>query len=339
MDDRTADLAQVIEGGDYTRTRLAVGGIRGTKAKLTTPDGSHIFYKDSSAGEVYAGLGVQQADSEQLAVGVAKAVGLDVPRVYRNTPGAIYHEWVEGVPFSVAKKSEDKELRRTANRLVKAEQGQKLALFDLLTLNMDRHGHNILVFDGELAAIDNGEAWQWAVGLDFDDLLPGDIGSALLSSKGPVKRFFVDTETNQWGVATAILGRPAWLTDTEVRRLEVELGELRPQFDKLGRGEWLDRSLAILGVLRGKVRWPEKQREMLAEFGLSDDGTIRYSTRELPRRFYYIRGGRRVDIPVSGALVAQRLVLKGAADEQLGEGPERILRVTDLGRAILGGGG
>jgi hypothetical protein len=241
MDDRTAALARAVETGDYT-AEPSKAGVRGTKSVLTTPDGGRIFYRDAVGG-IYPGVAKDDPDSEQLAVTVAGLVGVETPRVYRSSSGAVYREWLEGTPLAVAKK--DKNQKHQVSQLLEGEPGRRLALLDLLIDNRDRHDGNMMVTpDGQLVAIDNGEAWQGLtrhVLADATDLTIGDLATSASESLGPVKQHFAG-------------GRPGWLTDQEIEKLRVGLVELRPQFDKLGRGDHLDSSLAVLDALQGKVK-------------------------------------------------------------------------------------
>lgn len=199
---------------DAPGTRLA-GGASSDTSLVTTPAGPVIRKKSPSWDDEQTGR--DQADAELLAAQLAEALGVRAPQVARAGDDAVWMEWVEsaGPPDDAWWDTPD---------------GQRIGLLDMLSLNADRNGGNILRDgNGDLVAIDHGVAWQLQAYFDapFPNNSPG-VGS------------YVDDE-----------GRyiPNPLTPADVDHVRGVLESLRSAFQAEGREQWLDYSLGVLDRL------------------------------------------------------------------------------------------
>jgi hypothetical protein len=127
-----------------------------------------------------------------------------------------------------------------------------MGLLDALVGNPDRNdGNMIFDDDGRATGIDHAMSYDM---LGFHDryktftttpqlergaVTPADFGPA----EGPLLYFVTSGEQrNEWTADNP-------LTAADVAEVRRRLEELRPDYDKLGRGDWLDRSLEVLDRL------------------------------------------------------------------------------------------
>jgi 8-oxo-dGTP pyrophosphatase MutT (NUDIX family) len=212
-------LADAVASGEVKRSNVAGG--HGTKTeKVTFGNGHHAIHKIMD-DDFEHGTGEEQADKEQLASLVAAAVGVRVPAVHRVGPDEVYMDYVDGRVGDVAGWEPNTQARR--------DQAARLGLFDMVLDNFDRNNHNWIVTpSGDLAAIDHAAAWG-EVGSP-EDFFPRidlrDQFSALFAEDGE------------------LIDNP--MTAADMGRVGQRLRALRPEFDRLGRGNWLDASLQRL---------------------------------------------------------------------------------------------
>jgi hypothetical protein len=123
-----------------------------------------------------------------------------------------------------------------------SDQAARLAVLDLLIDNSDRHQGNWLVGrDGALAGIDQGCAWSalWARMREKDSPYFGNRMTEFMQGPGML-RF---RKPNSSGLSD----NP--LTASDIAFLRARINEVRPDFEKLGRGEMLEFSLVALSWL------------------------------------------------------------------------------------------
>ncbi|EEP73512.1 phage protein [Micromonospora sp. ATCC 39149] len=230
VEDLAATAAQLDDGA--RRTPLT-GGVSAA-VELVESGGTWLVRKRGldwgDPDEVAASIR-RQADAEQLASLLGRAIGAPIVRVYRDDPERVWMPWIDG-----------RTIGETDNmaELLQGRDAKLLGLVDQLTGNGDRNPGNIMVTDsGRLVGIDHGFAWGL---LDLDDQ-PGPVQD---DKTRPARHFSVGGE---W------VDNP--LTPRDVARLRQRLEALRPDFELLGAGPWLDYALGIVDELaphaKGKV--------------------------------------------------------------------------------------
>lgn len=226
--DDVADLARAARSKDAERVSLA-GGESANTELVTTRDGRKFVTKrahdwgDTSA-EAQADV-VHAAEAEQLAALVGRTIGAPVPQVYRSSADRVWMDWAEGEPIGDLYGAE-------VAQALDSRDAKLLGLLDQLILNHDRNTGNILVRNGGLTGIDHGYAWLRHLMEDVPGPLPVD------SYRKPGDWFGRD---GQW------IDNP--LTQHDVRLLRERLEGLRPSFEHISRGEWLDYTLGRLDLL------------------------------------------------------------------------------------------
>lgn len=205
---RVADLDPDTPG-----ERLA-GGASSDTSLVTTPAGP-VIRKRRPAWDDDA-TGRDQADAELLAARLAESLGARTPRVARvaDTPDAVWMEHIAGA-------------RPADDDWWTTPEGQRLGLLDMLSLNVDRNGGNILRDEaGDLWGIDHGAAWQMQQYVDSPR-----------PDSSPGVTWFVDSDERY-------IDNP--LTPGDVEHVRGVLESLRPTFAAEGRESWLDYSLGVL---------------------------------------------------------------------------------------------
>lgn len=147
----------------------------------------------------------EQADAEQLGVLVAEAVGLRPPAVLRTGQHELEMEFIDGeTGEQLVPWGEE-----PARELMNEADDQLMSILDHSINNQDRNpGNWVLTPDGRLSPIDHSMAFY-----------PG--------------------ETEPY----AAVDGPLTLTQTEGAAMRAQIEALRPEFDRVGRGEWLDDTL------------------------------------------------------------------------------------------------
>ncbi|GAA1395181.1 phage minor capsid protein [Catellatospora coxensis] len=232
-----ADLAaHVANAGRADRKVIAKGEQAGVKERLTMPDGTKVFskaYADSDPDSRH------YADAEQLAALVGRTIGAPVPRAYRTGERHIYTDWADGTDVHALRKRD----RARAEAALDSPAAKRLGLLDLLTGNIDRHEGNMFVAkDGTLTGIDQGLAWTGSDNL-LDETSPIIRQAKLLG-------FMQGPALDHFRASSLELG-PNPLTADDVAELRRRLTGLRPDFEHVDRGSWLDFSLAVLDMLAG----------------------------------------------------------------------------------------
>lgn len=227
LDPAAESLGKKFSSGEKDAQRKRIrAGAQGKKERLTLPDGSIVFSKQLDARGLAPGHnGVAEADSEELASLMGRAIGAPVPVVARADDTHILMDWVEGKTFSEILPHEKRTAEATPEFVL-------MGLLDMLTYNRDRHGGNIMAAGGKPVAIDNGLAWS-------------QLGRNPGKSRAEMVRRVLDNPpmgpAGQWwrqGLAPA-----------DAQRMRKNLEALRSAFRSRGREEWLDFSLAILSEL------------------------------------------------------------------------------------------
>jgi hypothetical protein len=226
---RAADLAVVAADPGTIRAPL-YGGQTSVTELATAPDGTRAVRKTPRPGTDPEDARFL-ADGEELAALLAEAVGAPVPRVYRDGPGSVWVEYVDGPPAGPAD-------------LTGSPEEVRIGLLDALTGNGDRYSDrsgNLKVRHGRLVGYDHGGAW-----------LPAELGYEgpfIREPQAPVRHFIEssgDDGTGRWRDSPPL---PA----AELAMIRVRVEALRPAFRRAGRGAWLDYSLAALDQIAGRA--------------------------------------------------------------------------------------
>jgi len=190
------------------------GGMMGVTS-LETREGGDIIRKNVADRSGSADLRApdEQADAEQLAVLVADAVGLRAPAVLRTGQHELEMEFIEGRTGEQDNPfgSSDPPLA-----VMRSPDGQRMGVLDAAINNYDRNpGNWITARDGRLVPIDHSMAF-----------FAGDAAMPKFS--------------------TFNLG----ITESEAAVMRAQIEALRPEFDRVGRGEWLDDTLTRFDALQ-----------------------------------------------------------------------------------------
>jgi hypothetical protein len=216
-------VADVQAGGvGPGRTRLS-GGVSADTELVQLTDGRTVVHKRGMDwGDADLASEVRrQADAEQLTSRLGQQIGAPVPEVLRTEADAVWIEHLQGATPGGA-------------HLVDTPEGVRLGLLDTLSAGMDRNPGNMLVKDGQLFGIDHG--FSYGTGLDS----PASPGT--FPGVSPVAKHFVSDN------GTSYIDNA--LSSGDIDYLSARLAELRPDYAKLGRSDWLDYSLSVLEQLR-----------------------------------------------------------------------------------------
>lgn len=226
--DGIADLARAVAdiGPDAKRTKLS-GGVNAITELVELPDGRRVIHKEG-LGSREAESHRRTADAEQLASLVGRAIDAPVARTFRNEPGGI---WMEHVDGDIA--------GRDGWKYFDTPEGTRLGLLDILAANEDRSGGNLIVRAGKLVGIDHGESWVSPRIGDQD--VQGAFDRPISAFASPVGGF-----------------GPNPLHPDDIAVLRRRLDALRPDFELLGRGDWLDYSLWVLSELAKHAAGPTR---------------------------------------------------------------------------------
>ncbi|NJP27097.1 hypothetical protein FLW53_23430 [Microbispora sp. SCL1-1] len=238
--DGLEDLARRVETQKVTETRR-LGGASAQTELVTFADGSKAIRKAARVGLAES----QDAAAEHAAQLIARKLGLKAPRVYRNDAGTIWMEYVQdGVTAEEGGLLQ--RLRDRFTRVPGSDRGKVLGLLDLLTNNVDRNAGNwMLDKAGDLIPIDHGMAYGEFIEQGMEPTLEWVHSDFAAHYKDP------DTDKPK--------ANP--LTKADVAEVRRRLEELRPDFEHIGRGHWLDYSLRMLDLLG---RYAKGSRDLIA---------------------------------------------------------------------------
>lgn len=228
------DLAKAVEDGLPPKQRKPLtGGVSAETELVTLKDGTKVVHKSGG-----------NPDAEQAASMVAQAIGAPAPRVYRDSAGSIYMDYIDdaAVPDIVraSHTGTPQEWREQFDSYPSSPSGRLVGLLDLMTVNGDRNTGNWMVKDdGSIVAIDHGHAYLVGVGLDGQRIRPFLLRNAFTAQ-------LVDD-----GGKRLV---PNDFDPSELAAMRTRLEARRPDFEHIGRGRWLDYSLAVLDAVAGKAR-------------------------------------------------------------------------------------
>jgi len=213
------DIAKAVEARAFADIRPLTGGVTAETSLVTLADGSKLVRK--SGGNPTA---------EHAASMLGRAMGIDVPRVYRNDPSEVWMGYVaDGKTWAQLRSTADPSLARAA---FESDEGKRIGLFDLLINNGDRNDGNWLLKDNRaVVAIDHGHAWN----------VPG-VGRirADIGRRGP----FTDSYFSGYREL-----KDNDLTPADIAEVRRRLKALAPDFEHIGQPRWLEYALAVLDAI------------------------------------------------------------------------------------------
>ncbi|WP_066360285.1 phage minor capsid protein [Herbidospora mongoliensis] len=204
---------------DYDEKRARrLGGASAETFLVDLANGIKVIRKRSKPGLDE----MQDADAEQAAYMVARALDLRAPAVYRSDDTNLWMRYVDGhtSPEDAAEWG-DEGLPRGFEHHPGTDEGRRLGLLDVLTGNIDRNMGNWLVdSEGHVVPIDHGLAW-------------GD------ASYDPTFKFIRNPFTEG-------MEQENPFTAEDLAEVRQRLEQLRPDFEHLGKTSWLDYTFKAL---------------------------------------------------------------------------------------------
>lgn len=231
-----ADLVRTVREAkrDSTQwTKLAGGQASETRFGVTANGNQVVHKRPPSWGD--AADSKHQADAEQLTALMARKLGARTAGVYRDSVDSVWMQYVKGKTTGELEDERGRAFAAEQEARIASMGGKRLGLLDVLSGNLDRNPGNMIVDSrGQLIGIDHGSAWvQHVLGE-----APGLRGVASGRAGEPIWNF---VQNGQW------IDNP--LTSGDVETLRGRLEDLRPDFEHVGRGDWLDWSLGMLDQL------------------------------------------------------------------------------------------
>lgn len=230
-----------LRGGrrsEASRVHLG-GGASGAGVDLVTlDDGTKLIHKrPASWGEIK-----DEVDAEQLSSLVAARFDVPVAGVYRDESNATWSNYVPGRTIG-----EIDEYAQPGNgeidRFLATDASKRMGFVHMLIGNNDANSGNLIVGDdGSVTGLDHAFAFGmlgYANGGGTPS--PRDLGPP---EERPVSHFI---SRSGGKVDSQFVNNP--LSEADVEHARATLESLRPDFDKLDRGAWLDKSLEMLDQL------------------------------------------------------------------------------------------
>lgn len=209
---RDAELERISRAKDVS-TQEILGGQSGRTFLVQTKDGRRAIHKVARADQDADDVAFL-FDGEELASTLADAIGADIARVYRDGPGSVWVEYVDGPHPELGQRYPGDEL---------------IGLLDVLTGYRDRRSGLRVQPDGSLKGFDSGGSW-----------LEAELGRT-------------DRAPSESGAPSELWDGPPLIDAKELRKIRARIALLAPQFAKAGRSDWLQYSLGVLDGITGKV--------------------------------------------------------------------------------------
>lgn len=226
------DLANAVENGRPERARRSLtGGVSAETELVTLRDGTRVVYK-------YGG----NPSAEQGASLIARALGLDAPRVYRNHSSSVYMDFVDNAESGAEVAVRRAQAANTGDRQTQwrgqayaSDDGRRIGLLDLMIANGDRNvGNWMLPRDSpRVVPIDHGHAFPSAL------MSAGRRMRARPNPGSPFAEHYHNGQTWQ----------PNHLTPADIIEVRRRLDGLRPDFEHLGQPQWIEYALVVLDAL------------------------------------------------------------------------------------------
>lgn len=211
------DLARSVEAGKIRDETALTGGVSAVTNLVTLGDGTRVVRK------------IGNPDPEHAASMIGRALGVDVPRVYRNHPHEVWMDYISDAKTwsELAQTNLGKDAAAYAS-----DDGKRIGLLDLLINNGDRNSGNWMMRpDGGIVAIDHGHAFLVPTG----GRVRADIGR-----RGPFTQHFIGDDGRL---------RANDFTPADIAEIRTRLQALEPSFAHIGRPRWLEYALVMLDAI------------------------------------------------------------------------------------------
>jgi hypothetical protein len=229
--DGMESLATGVASGVVKRMNL--GGTGSIVERVTFHTGTRAvhtltpFEQDTPADSWPVENARHEADAEQLAVLVARVVGVRVPTVYRTGDFETYTELIDGRTHK-----EQLDVGSTASLETHAasDAGRLLGLLDVLVSNGDRNAGTIVITpSGDIVGIFHAPAWGRPL-----DRANGGVARPPQRLNQPFSDHFISRREQ---------GAIEWADQNDMSQRDIELirrrlGALRGDFELLGRLDW-----------------------------------------------------------------------------------------------------
>lgn len=231
-------------------------GSMGDTGLVETGDGKKLVRKRMASDFFMSGE--QAADAEQLMSELGRRIGAPQPAVFRGGDRMVY---MDHVPGKMAEKHSAKEIAQA----VATPEGRHMAMLDAITGHMDRHNNNWKIVDGKPVGLDNALAWdthdQGARHGPSGEILPGGV-----HFNDPFARHYhyrTYEVSPHFPGANLVVGGD-WtdkngFNKKELQAVRRQLVDMKPQFERLGRGEWYRQSLARTDALIKRAGAPDEK--------------------------------------------------------------------------------
>lgn len=226
-------LEERIDSGEKSSTEISDPDNSNKVYLIKFNDRSRAILKTTKTTEERA---VPEFDAEELGAVVAQTLGLPAPEVHRSGPAEAYFAHVKD--FAPQAVIGARALKRVDYESADA---LRIGLLDLLIGNIDRN---------------NGNWFAENVGTPQERLIPIDHGltfNETADRRDPKAAPFEHKAFNAPFVARELGGPSVWLDNplspAYMASLRPKLASLRPEFERLGRGDWHDWMLSRLDAV------------------------------------------------------------------------------------------
>lgn len=260
-----ADLKAAVDSGPPKRKKLS-GGSVAPVYRDTFPNGTSLVEKTSRnyRDDDMKYTAADQADAENLASQLGRALNARVPRVYQTAANKVYMDVAPGETYTMRQaliyhaggrdmNANLTKLDRLRDAAFESDAGRRLGLLDALTDNWDRNNGNWTLDElNNPIGFDHGFAWDKSAvsgkrfGADYADQPPSP--KVLIDKIGGQK---IEPFLANYGVPSPFAqhlwwvnpqGKTAWVandfTPADMDLARIRLAALKPEFERLGRGDW-----------------------------------------------------------------------------------------------------
>ena len=229
-DPDTADLADAVASGER-EARPLTGGANATVELVTYDNGTTLVRKTPVPNENDPTPAAQQADAEELASLVYRALGAKAPRVLRTAEDQVVQDYMPGKAGADYTPDDRTPFAST-------DAGQRLGLGDVLIANDDRHSRNWQVDDdGNVIGIDHALAFNFNQKIVDGDFVPEEADGAPTIPGGIFAAPFLVPYAERRRE-----GSDGWadheFTPADMAVARERLAALQPRFAEAGRGDW-----------------------------------------------------------------------------------------------------
>jgi hypothetical protein len=243
------DLVAGVKSGIETRTNPSMGWSTMVE-RVTFYNGTKAIYKTGAramSGRLSTSnvmVRLKDADAEQLAALVGKAVGAPVPAVYRTSEFSVYMEFIEGGTYTESRAVSS---IPTLQEYAETDAGRLIGLMDVIVGNYDRYPGNIMItpLTADLVGIDHGLAWDHGLDLRNDGSVrpPKGLSTPFVDPYITV----LDADNTDWVPKND-------MSPHDMAIIEQRLLALRDDFVLLGRLDWWEAMIARFREIKKRAK-------------------------------------------------------------------------------------